>query len=147
MKATITGNERSTIVSLTNLSRQAFFGFQLEVQGAGIVPCKEPLHNKPPAWPWKKAPEVGTSGVKFQIAQFHPGWEISICTLSTQDVGTTFFLRETGSEGENTQQAIRLVEPSLETFFVRHELFLLIILIVVASVVAVLWLFLSEPVE
>lgn len=147
MVATTTGDKTTTNVYLTNLSQQAFFGLAFEVQGKDVVPCEKPLHNTPPAWPWNEAPKAGTGGVRFQVAQFHPDWEISMCTTSARDVETRFFLRETALGGGNSRQAVRLVAPSWETCFVRHEMALIIALFIFGSLMAVGWFFYSEPME
>jgi hypothetical protein len=141
------GDENVTTVSLVNLSNQAFYGLRFEIQGREMVPCKDALQNTPPAWPWNGGAKKGTDGVTFDVVQLHPGWRIAMCAKSVSEPKPKFYLRDSRSDGDKSGQSIQLVEPSLETFFVRHELSLMILLALVAFLTASLWLALSESVD
>lgn len=137
-----------TKVYLTNLSRQAFFDLRFELQGQGIRPCNPPgVRQTPPAWPTSKDPRPGTDGIVFDIQQIHPDWRFSICAITPKDVPPHLYLRETGKDGPGTRQALRLIEHSWETWFVRNELNLVIGLFVIASLLAITWLMFSDRAE
>lgn len=143
-------NGKIVKVTMTNLSKQAFFGLKFEIQAPGIRICDTPPKYEPPAWPSNKPPAQGTDGVAFIIDQLHPSWEMSMCAKLNGDKTPVFLLRETGSsssQGESSKQAVRLVKPSLETFFVRHNLILMGLLALASLIAFIYWLLRSEDVK
>jgi hypothetical protein len=128
----------TTIVKVTNLSDDAFFGLTFEIQGSGAQPCADPISSTPPAMPSTKPPKAANDAVSFTIDQLQPGWDISMCARLKGRTKPVFVL--TSIE----KHTVRLVEPSVRTWLVRNEFALTAGLFFVAFAVFIAWLFLSS---
>lgn len=132
------GSQKTTNVRIENITRDKVFknlqfAFVLERDGDKFIrPWITPV---PPATEGQVAPNIAGHSLTFNIAQLQPGWQMDL-GAEYQGSGKPSF------RAENSSDTVRLVTPSIETFFVLHEfvamatvlgLYLLVIFLVAFS--------------
>jgi len=107
-------------VQIENISRDRSFSdlefvFLLDPKQSGRFVSSPSVIPVSPAWEGDQAPEQKDHSVVFPIPMVHPGWLLTLEAQYTGPQQPAFRLRKSG-------QPVRLVTPSAETFFVKHEI-------------------------
>lgn len=142
LKKECSGNGRKLVsYEITNISRDRLFE-NIEFK----LLCKRGCKGKflqaklklPPPMDISEEVEMDDDYVKFSIPELHPDWKLLLTVEMSEDFNPT--LHFSSKKSANDNKPIRLLRSSFETYLIKHELKIIIGLIVFWSLLIILYL-------
>ena len=77
-----------------------------------------------------KEPETGDDTFRFFLEEFHPNWKIGVSLKLSGDNNPTLHFSTIADDGKYRNQPVMLLQSSFETFLVKHEFGIIVILLI-----------------
>lgn len=127
-----TSQNKSVTVTLRNVSHDKIFKNLLfvlllppDAPGEFLSVKKTALS---PAWEGDNPPHKTKHSGTFDLPALHPNWEVRLVATFSGDISPTLRLH-------SSETSVRLVQPSVETFLVKHELLFFTSMIIIWALV------------